>query len=335
MEDGDKQVASKEMSTSNPGEDNPSDANGSTKANEADRACTSDREKDNRGLGVHMKKDGMGSFLKDKRFAYGAIGALAIFVVIVILLSTHVICFHENWSEATCTEPRRCIDCGKTEGEPLGHEWIEATCTEPKTCMRCGATEGSAAGHKTAAWSTPTIDFVSAQERSTLRCEVCGEVVDEKAVPVTSFIEDGKFVFSPSDFCTRLESKVDMEVIDGSDSDLISYALVEDPSYPDMCAMLSFSSMDGQITLGDAYKYDSSCNPSPILMVDTEKTDSAEMLIDFVLACDPSLSRSDVSDVAKALAASVSGASGSTEKNGIEYLLTGIDTRILFRAVIK
>ena len=29
-------------------------------------------------------------------------------------------CGHEHtWSEATCTEPKTCSECGETEGEPL------------------------------------------------------------------------------------------------------------------------------------------------------------------------------------------------------------------------
>ncbi|MBQ7956295.1 MAG: hypothetical protein IJ282_11205 [Lachnospiraceae bacterium] len=39
-------------------------------------------------------------------------------------------CGHEHeWERATCTEPRTCISCGETDGEPKGHDWIEATDT--------------------------------------------------------------------------------------------------------------------------------------------------------------------------------------------------------------
>lgn len=272
---------------------------------------------------------------KNKKVVYVVAGAAALVAIVGVLFSTHIICFHSTWEDATCEQPRHCGDCGKTEGSPLGHEWMDATCSEPKTCMRCGATEGEALGHKTNGWSEPRIDVVSAQERSTLTCEVCGEVVDEETTDLTTFVNDGRFIFSPSDFCKRLRNETDMDVIDGGDAELISYAFVESISNPDMCAMLSFSSMDGQTTLGEASKDDSTCNPSPVLMVDTEKTDSAEMMVDFIQACDPSLSYSEAVDVTMALAANVHGTSGSTEMNGIEYLLSGIDQRILFRAVIK
>lgn len=53
-----------------------------------------------------------------------------------------------QWEEATCTEPKTCSVCGKTEGEALGHKWKKATCEEPKICSVCGETEGEALGHK-------------------------------------------------------------------------------------------------------------------------------------------------------------------------------------------
>lgn len=50
-------------------------------------------------------------------------------------------CEHK-WVEATCTTPKTCSECEKTEGEALGHNWIDATYEAPKTCDRCGLTEG-------------------------------------------------------------------------------------------------------------------------------------------------------------------------------------------------
>lgn len=69
-------------------------------------------------------------------------------ILIMVFLFVFVSCGHEHeWIEATCTAPKTCKICQKTEGEPLGHTWKEATCTMPKTCSRCGLTEGSSLGH--------------------------------------------------------------------------------------------------------------------------------------------------------------------------------------------
>lgn len=80
-------------------------------------------------------------------------------------------CGHKHeWTEATCTEPKKCSGCGATEGEALGHEWIEATCTEPKTCSRCGATEGEALGH--------TLTQEANYQQAAV-CGICGQTVGE------------------------------------------------------------------------------------------------------------------------------------------------------------
>ena len=63
-------------------------------------------------------------------------------------------CGHtHNWSEANCTTPKTCKECGQTEGEALGHSWSDATCTTAKTCSRCGMTDGEPLGHE---WNDAT-----------------------------------------------------------------------------------------------------------------------------------------------------------------------------------
>lgn len=64
-------------------------------------------------------------------------------------------CFHSEWSEATCTNPKTCVKCGETEGEALDHSWVDASCTDPKTCALCAAAEGEALGH---AWQDATTE---------------------------------------------------------------------------------------------------------------------------------------------------------------------------------
>ncbi|MGN0407013.1 MAG: hypothetical protein ACI4EJ_02020 [Bacteroides sp.] len=79
-------------------------------------------------------------------------------------------CGHEHtWTEATCTTPKTCSECGETEGAPAGHVWMAATCTKPKTCSVCGETEGEAAGHK---WEEATCTTPK-------KCSVCGQTEGE------------------------------------------------------------------------------------------------------------------------------------------------------------
>ena len=73
-------------------------------------------------------------------------------------------CMKHEWAEATCTEPKKCVKCGETEGVANGHKWKAATCTTPKTCETCGKTEGEALGYT---WVDRTMEKPKT-------CSVCG-----------------------------------------------------------------------------------------------------------------------------------------------------------------
>lgn len=84
-----------------------------------------------------------------------------------------------TWVEATCAEPKHCSVCGETDGEALEHTWVEATCAEPKHCEICGATEGEPLEH--------TLTEANYQQPAT--CEVCGETVGE---PLKAYFEENE-----------------------------------------------------------------------------------------------------------------------------------------------
>ncbi|MBQ3488705.1 MAG: hypothetical protein IJA71_10515, partial [Clostridia bacterium] len=95
---------------------------------------------------------------KKKSTAPILIGCIAAFLVIlaVCFFTVHI------WKDATCSSPRTCALCGKTEGQKLEHDWIAATCKTPETCSLCGETRGSF-GHK---WE----DATCLQPKT---CQVC------------------------------------------------------------------------------------------------------------------------------------------------------------------
>jgi len=43
------------------------------------------------------------------------------------------------WVDASCIEPKNCIDCGETEGSALGHDFTEANFHEAEICLICEA----------------------------------------------------------------------------------------------------------------------------------------------------------------------------------------------------
>ena len=49
---------------------------------------------------------------------------LAILLVLIMALSLSA-CHKHHWEDATCENPKTCSVCGKTKGDPLGHNWGE------------------------------------------------------------------------------------------------------------------------------------------------------------------------------------------------------------------
>lgn len=43
-----------------------------------------------------------------------------------------------NFTDATCLEPKKCTDCGATQGDPLGHDYSVVEEDGTKSCSRCG-----------------------------------------------------------------------------------------------------------------------------------------------------------------------------------------------------
>ena len=133
---------------------------------------------------------------------------LAVAALLAIVLALSACCLKHEWVEATCTEPRTCAKCGKTEGEALGHTFAEATCTEPATCTVCGATEGEALGHTFVTEVTGT-DMVAGVITGIERCTVCGATGEETQEAMTTFVDGNYFTFTPEEFVQRLQNAWD------------------------------------------------------------------------------------------------------------------------------
>ena len=91
---------------------------------------------------------------------------------------------NHTWKSATCTTPKTCTVCGKTEGEALGHNWVAADCDTAKTCSVCGATEGNPLGHTVVTDKAVEATCTATGLTEGQHCSVCGEVlVAQQTVP--------------------------------------------------------------------------------------------------------------------------------------------------------
>ena len=135
--------------------------------------------------------------------------AAAVAVVIIFslpMLFPQLFCSHKLWVNATCTSPRVCKSCGKTEGEPLGHEWKKRLVRHRRPASVAAKRKGSHSDTNRS-W-TKEVDYVDATSKEIRECERCGEVVDTRnEKEITSFLGDGKFSISPKGFIERLNEE--------------------------------------------------------------------------------------------------------------------------------
>ena len=123
---------------------------------------------------------------------------LLLFVVffgtIVLLCSCN--CKHKEYSQANCTEPSICLECGETVSNALGHtdgEWItdkEANCTEDgskhQVCSVCEATIKSETltklGHTDGEWITDKEANCTEDGSKHQVCSVCEATIKSETI---------------------------------------------------------------------------------------------------------------------------------------------------------
>lgn len=258
------------------------------------------------------------TMLGGKRRAAITICVAAAVIIFLPSIFPQLFCNHDSWKDATCTEPRTCESCGKTDGQPLGHDWSDATCTEPKTCARCEATEGEPLGYEPAEW-TEEADYVNATLREVQKCGRCGEVVNTRSeTKMTTFVGDGVFTISPKGFVERLNEEF---------SDLPGYSTMSaDYELGDSGISLDLRIKKGSTSVGVGGFYADSSTQLLFSYFDAENSfknivmyfgDSSEYAaataVATIQAIDPSLSFSDAKDVASDCAGKV------IVNNGVAY----------------
>ena len=179
------------------------------------------------------------------------------FLVLTMLLVIAIAAFagcakpvEHNWTEATCTAPKTCTDCGATEGEALAHtEQIvagkDATCTESgltdgKVCSVCNATivaqeEIPALDHDMIVDAPQTVTCTEAGLTEGAHCSRCDYKVEQTEVPALGhdIVVDAAVAptcsatgLTEGSHCTRCDYKVAQEVVPALGHDMVIDAYV-------------------------------------------------------------------------------------------------------------
>ena len=154
----------------------------------------------------------------------------AVFVIIAILLVGLLSCKKQHvhqWVEANCVTPKRCTECGKTEGDPLGHTIetieLEPTCTTNGSvytiCSVCGEKNIlsviTSLGHSYGEWKVvlePTYETEGKKTRTCARCNV----VEEEAIPMLNNTDKINEVISKLKMVEATSENLDLPtLIDG------------------------------------------------------------------------------------------------------------------------
>ena len=267
-----------------------------------------------------------------KRAAIAA--AMAVVIIFSLpMLFPQLFCSHKLWANATCTRPRVCKSCGKTEGEPLGHEWEQATCTTPKTCQRCGKTKGKPLGHQPGSW-TKEVDYVDATSKEIQECDRCGEVVDTRnEKEITSFLGDGMFSISPKGFIERLNEE--FSDLPNCSSMKASYELdnsgigleLQIKNSSKIAGIGGFFS-DSSSQLLFSYLGSENCFNNIVMYFESSDYAAATALAT-IQAIDPTLSLSDAKEIGAACV------DAPTVKNGITYAIAASDGEYWLSARIE
>ena len=81
-----------------------------------------------------------------RTFRVSLLSLMLVLCMMVGLSSCNLFCQHQ-WTDATCTTPKTCSLCSKTEGAALGHTGGTATCSKKAVCTVCNAEYGDFAPH--------------------------------------------------------------------------------------------------------------------------------------------------------------------------------------------
>lgn len=292
--------------------------------------------------------------------------SILIALAIILLLGLSGCCLSHEWADATCTAPKTCTKCGKTdgsviphvfseatcttqklciicstvEGEPLGHTWNAATCEQPQTCSRCNETEGPSLGHTEGDSTVVSTDYANATETVQKACIVCKKTLANEDRTISSLQNGKKFLFTPSQIEMRLNKMFSTTI-----SDFGNRAYLY--SFPSGSYGMILGEMQGNtpketgriIFIGPGDGVFEKDKNNAIVTGFMTRIDSENYVLPIISAiietCDPTLEATS-SEKASSLMTVITDIlnQGGTKVNGIEYVLANVEGISTFLAYI-
>ena len=197
------------------------------------------------------------------------------------------------------------------------HEWTSATCTEPRTCIKCKKTEGKALGHQVNEWTVEKTDPVTATETLVKKCLICNKELDTETRNMTALHDEEVFLMTPNEFVSRFSDKLQslekstLIAIPESDNSAFACTVWDVNTSSDVATFL-FWGEDEMSKEGNADKTFFNSAMGPLTLSDDNR--AAITLIALVLTCDPTLSISEAKDISHEMVNQK-----SATRNGIDY----------------
>ncbi|MEE1076164.1 MAG: zinc ribbon domain-containing protein [Acutalibacteraceae bacterium] len=236
-----------------------------------------------------------------------------------------------DWIPATCTTAKTCKDCDGTEGKPVEHTWIDATCSNPKTCSVCKLQEGSCLEHNYSEWEIIDKATISTPGTKQRICSTC-QNIDSESYKLESFVENGKFIFTPKEFsdmffdksvtlgCSQFggastknkDGQVMVDIRDNTYNNIGNIGFVANKNAWIMASSETESGFDGLT-----------------MMISTSDELVANSMIAMIMSCDPTVSEINARlTAAEALKETTThnGIEYSTKKTGNMYTMTAVPT---------
>lgn len=241
-----------------------------------------------------------------KKIVICILAIIALVILFVVLISTHIICINHDWDVPTCIEPAKCTYCGKykdntlgnhkwvdatctnaktcsecnlKDGEPLGHTWQEATCTTSKTCLQCGSNTGKPSEHIEDEWIVTQEATLVDEGTEKIYCSFCGVFLDSRSIDKKYPEVDGKsFNFTDEEFIDWIEniSALEFTLMDTGEQNT-TYAIKNTNNDKTGVLILNHKKYDvnGEICLIAMYMFDDNTAAMAIVTYIGEEIDSA------------------------------------------------------------